>query len=229
MPVSVTDLLKTMTLFFQYDPDLIDPPVWYLQIEIRIAIILPFIVYAINRWGGLKLAILLFVVLSVLGKYMPFGTNVLPVYLSEIIARILVKDDGYMWHSIKRMPMYMCIFIIVLGLFFLDVYNIFNYSGTTYIIQAIQAIGAILVISIVYLHRANFMNNTFFVGLGNISYQLYLIHFIVMLMLRPLNLNVVSITVLTLGISIVISILIKKLDTLIQRLLYSRLFYQFEA
>lgn len=69
----------------------------------------------------------------------------------------------------------------------------------------IQALSAAFIVLIVYTNNYKILSNRLLVWFGNISYEFYLVHFVVLLALRSYYYNSVSYILVCLAISIVIS------------------------
>jgi peptidoglycan/LPS O-acetylase OafA/YrhL len=218
-PVSLKSLMYTLTLILPFNSNLINPPIWYLQIETRIALMMPILIAVISRYG-IKLLVVLLLLCTIFCSYLPFGLGALYYYLSGLLARYVIeKTNIKSW--ILQSSLFTRSALTIMGLLFLDIFNITR-SDNAYIIclyNGLQCIGSMIILIIAYLKGGKILNNIWLVRLGNISYQLYLLHFIIMLSLRPLNLNVIEITLLTICISIPFSIALYRIDNKIQKIL----------
>ena len=94
--------------------------------------------------------------------------------------------------------------VIIIGCVLL---NINNMIPSPYLIyRFIQAIGACIIIFVCYTRDIPFLNNKLMVSLGNISFEFYLVHFVVLLYLRPYVNNIFLLSFIGIIISIVASI-----------------------
>jgi peptidoglycan/LPS O-acetylase OafA/YrhL len=215
--VPVKDLLYTLSMFRIPDTKLIDPPIWYIAVENKMLFIIPILVWLTQRHGW-YIAILCFVV-SLIPSEAHFGLNWIFAYLGGFMMRKAIEEYPQVKKWFVTRSRAVLFGIVIAGLLLIDFYNIthiVNYESL-HIYYGIQTLGAMLLISVVYLRPLKLLNNKWLVKLGDISYQIYLLHFIVMLTLRSLSLPLWAFVLSDLLITLFLSELLFVVDERINK------------
>lgn len=216
-PVSLKDYLFTMSMVHLGDPNLIDFPIWYLNVEIKMVFVMPLVVWLIRQYGWSVAVVLFFA--SVIPSKIPFGFGFLFAYLGGTMVRKAIEEcpswRAWLCGASRRQLAVM----VAVGLLMYDFYNIAHIDRihAPHILYTIQVMGIMLILPVVYLRAGKWMEHPLLVYLGNRSYQIYLLHAIVMLTLRPLGLSVISYLFATLAITLVLSEGLYQLDGRINR------------
>ena len=176
--VGLKEFLGNAVVLMPHNPDSINPPSWYLGPEVKMFIIMPLIV-ALSNYSKLVIAVLLFVA-SWFVKF-PIVSCVGP-FVAGYLLHVVLKRCGAV-----RVNGLLAIFIMLAGICFLNCKNIVKSmlldSSQVYFMM-IQTMGAICLIFLanVLCFRGRFRVLLF---MGNISYEFYIIHFIVLMLLAP--------------------------------------------
>jgi peptidoglycan/LPS O-acetylase OafA/YrhL len=184
------------------DSDLINPPVWYMRVESRMIFIMPLIVLTFQRYGW-RFALPIFVV-TALTDNLPFSLTFIFAYLGGCMVRRILLDSNRVVKGLKELKRVYLIGMVILGFLMIGIYHIFSLDQFTShnIYQAVQTIGAMILLAVVYVRDFKWMQKPWLVHLGDFSYQLYLIHFVIMLAMRalelPLPLYMISVIIVSL-------------------------------
>lgn len=181
--VSITELLKSASILIPHNWDAINPASWYIQVEVEMFIIMPIVVSVYNRArnDGKWYLYLLWCVLVIGGL----------LYSRNMLAYLV----GASFHKFKplfdkiAMSKY-CLLRIVIAVGLLNIKNeipmVRTLPGFGSVVLIIQAIGAAVIISTIIGMDSNRFNKfKLLIFVGNISYEIYILHFIVLLILRP--------------------------------------------
>lgn len=194
------DYLKNVSLLLPCDSDLLDPPIWYLFVEVRMFLIMPLL---IGLWikKGIWLSSLIILLVCV-SPILPTYIEYLPIYFIGSFFRWLNEKYVYRWRT--EYFWLFCIFGVVL----LDINNIVECENNiTY--RIVQAFGAAFIV--VGLYNIVFKQNMLcklFEKMGNVSYEFFLLHFVVLLSFRILCLPTWLYILLSLATSILLSYLL---------------------
>ncbi len=125
-----------------------------------------------------------FIILAVLGAIL----TILFPYAVIFFVGFLFR---YFYERLNRPQFKIALYnyiLLLIGLILLDVRN-FHTTIPFLLIYAIQAVGASIVLLLAYNGQIHFFNNRIVVWLGNMSYEFYLLHFIILLVFRYVELN----------------------------------------
>ena len=184
------EILRTFLLIGPgFKTQLIDPPVWSLVVEMKMSILLPFLILMVSRCS-VVINIGLFLVISYVA-YRYTGLQVSVFYLGVLLA----KYQLYLRNKLKTWPVIVLILIILISLLLYNAGLEFLgfHSKPYYIIFSnyMPAIGSCaLIITVLTSKRlsAQFEHKTG-VFLGSISYSFYLMHFPVLIAVTTLMIN----------------------------------------
>lgn len=186
-PVSLFELIRHLSLVLPFDSNLINPPIWYIVVEMRLAFILPLIVWAITK-KGMVIALVLMVASFTIPN---IGfLNCIGYYLSGYCLRWFVVHHGSYLSSLGKSQIWPAILLMsfcLLGIF--HIIGIEEYK-LPHSMHAIQSIGAMLLVAIVLACDFRLLHAKLLIRMGDISYSFYLLHFVVLLSFRPLGLPV---------------------------------------
>lgn len=172
-PVSLIQYIQGCSIILLPDTNLINPPVWYLEAEVKMFIIMPLLVPFLNKRGWwLTLLIILICTIWKIPVFSCVG-----YYVLGALAR---KCNDLIYGKINSSHISLFIYLfIAIGLLNVenevDINN--RYTGM------ISCIGACLLIIVLYNTKIKFFENRIFQFLGSISYEFYLCHFVVLLAL----------------------------------------------
>jgi peptidoglycan/LPS O-acetylase OafA/YrhL len=195
---------------------LIDPPIWYLCVEFKMLFIMPIVVWLIKRHGW-SMATFIFGI-SLFVPSLPFALGLLFVYLTGYMVRKALVEFPSLAQWIQNCSTLTVVCLVIASLLCLGFYDItqlpehLSYHG----LHGFQALGVMLLLPIVYLRGGRWMYHPILQWLGKVSYQVYLIHFIVMLALRPIALPVPIYIVSVLVITFILAQGMKTVDIWIQ-------------
>lgn len=207
--ISFIEYFKQASIIFRSNTDMVNPPSWYLTCELKMMIIWPFIIFIIRKTHIITLII--FVVLSFMFSNVPLLVLTSTYALGFLSHLFLVKKK--ISHN-----KYMLVAIILVGLFLIDIRNFMNvlplvkcFDGGK--LQMIQGLGsALIILSLVILGKCAFLNNKLFLLIGKVSYEFFIIHFVVLLGLLPIVHTPIELILYSLTISLVVSILIREMN-----------------
>ena len=72
-PISFSYLIKALLLVVPFDPIILNSPVWYIQVDMRMAFVIPFIVYLLYSIGRLRLIVLSAIIIACAVVKPPLG------------------------------------------------------------------------------------------------------------------------------------------------------------
>lgn len=192
--LTVSDVAKNALLLSSGVTDLINPPIWYLVIEVRMLVLLPLLLWLCQRTNYVWLYLLM---IPAAIMHVPFLNYLFPY----LMGMVLHRHEA----SIRLTHKWMYIPILLLGIFLLDLYNIFPLDTIPEwldsICLALQSVGAAMIIYCIKdmgqarsskaetvkadartaTPRHTSLLGTLLVKMGNISYEFYLAHFILLL------------------------------------------------
>ena len=200
-PVTLGNFIQNANIMFWEGESkaLINPVSWYLKVDLRMMIEIPIIVFLLNKtrwWLAPILIILSFVTLSklTLATFL-FGATI--HRYQGVIASFLSKRAVYVW------------VLVAAGLFLWDLPNM-TFVGCYLdkgdeICGLFRTLGVAMLLA-VFSTRSDIpvLSSKILQNLGKISYEFYIVHFIVLLALAPF----VSSTFAFICISFVISLLV---------------------
>lgn len=222
---SIAQLIKQLTIVKMDNPGLINPPIWYLKCEVEMFLVMPIIVMAFRkvRWYALVPALLLCLIPD---KQYVF------TYLLGMLAKFFVDNNREKLVLIVGNK-YNRIGLIILSLILIDIVNLawlpFEHTDPTILghqygekkiiefllIRIVQGLGVVLLIGIIYLYPLKLLTTPAFSFMGKISYEFYLIHFVVILVLRRYLTSPISLTIVVFCITVALSYILNVVSTAI--------------
>lgn len=196
--VSIKDFFCNAVVLLPHNPDAINPPSWYLTPEVKMFILMPLIVAVSNRSRNI-LNIFLLVISCFL--MLPMISCVGPFVAGCLLHNYLQKNPNV------KIGKLLAIVIALAGCFLLNSRNIAkSYSVDTQhaCFMMIQCMGALCFIFLanVLKFKRQFRTLLF---LGNISYEIYIIHFVVLMSIAPWIPNHTLFVFLCLSITLFVS------------------------
>lgn len=192
--VSVIELVKNAVVLMPHNWDTINPASWYIQVEVEMFILMPIIVSFYNRLKNKKWSLCLVFFFGI------GGLLLIPNMLAYLIGALFHKFK-FLFNLAKKHYL----LLLIASVIFLNIKNeipvLTECPGS--IVLLTQSIGAAGIISIIIGMGSNrFRKFKLLIFLGNISYELYIFHFIFLLILRPFFQNVLLYTLTTFLISV---------------------------
>lgn len=207
--ISVSDFLKALLLFPLESTQLINPPSWYLLIEVKMYFIMPLLIHIFNKYSW-KLAYLLIIVSAPLSSDLNI-VAVCGIFTLGACIHKYIHNRNKHTLSLKFMLLSVCIGIVLL--------NIQNEIYIPYYLL-FQSIGAGLLVYVFYNTRLKFID-TFFsklIFVGDISYEIYILHFVFLLVLMPFFINdTIYLTIATFVITIIVAYPLNKLNKVLSQ------------
>ena len=189
--VGYVEFFKQALILPPHDPDLLNPPTWYLISLAKALIILPWLIMFLNRttWYLLLIVLIfpLFYEFAIITSLLPFLIASCMRKNLMLISRILDKT--------KVQYLLFC-----LSLFLLNIRNEFNGIENFYYTLS-QSFGASCIVTICY-YRNSYIKNRILDWLGDISYPFYLVHFVLLLALKPFVDDIVMLFIMSLLLSL---------------------------
>ena len=220
---SPIQLIKQLTIVKMGNPSLINPPIWYLKCEVEMFLLMPIIVMVFRkiRWYAL-IPVLLFCLIP--AKQYVF------TYLLGMLSKFYIDRKKEKLELIIRNK-YIRIGSIILSLVLIDIVNLiwlpFEQTDPTILghqfenhniigfllVRVVQGLGVVLLIGIIYLYPLKFLSTPALSFMGKVSYEFYLIHFVVILVLRRYLATTIGLTVSVFCISIVLALFINHVSS----------------
>lgn len=192
--VSFIEFLKGCSVVLLPDTNLINPPVWYLEAEVKMFITMPFLVYVFNKKGWwLSIPILIFCTFWKIPAISCVG-----YYVLGALAR-KYNEQCYCLICRSKTSFFICLFV-ALGLLNIENEVFVNNRFT----NMISCLGACIVIIILYNKKIKILEKHTLQFFGTISYDFYLCHFIVLLSLKPF-ISGVSLIIVSFIVSLLIA------------------------
>ena len=196
-----------------FNPNILNPPVWYLRAEVRMALVMPLIVslyvFLKHRYRKIPSAV---IITSLL--FSSFVVSGMVCFMIGYSARLLAQKYGVTIYK-KMWPIF-----LVVGLFLLNIRNEFDFE-TTQFTDAIQAVGASMIIILCFYKGFGLLQQKIMVSLGEISYEIFLTHSILLLFIRCFVEDYWCFVCLSFCSTLILSLIINKLQTLLQNALCS--------
>lgn len=192
-PVPFTQYLKEASMFFVRHSS-IDNPAWYVFIDVKVMLVMPWIVVLFRKIGWKYSPILVLLTASISDLR----------YLSLYIMGALLHHYIDYVKRIALSSKLAFIMLLIISLLLLDVeHYIFTEHQMMRLMWLINGIGAsILVGLVVTIKDASFLSNKIFVWLGGISYEFYICHAVILSALLPFVYNVTWFIILSFFVSI---------------------------
>ena len=185
--VGYVELFKQMTLIIPSDTTLLNPPIWYLWIEVKMFFLMPIITFLWNK-NGPKIVIPILMLCAI---FMFFEAVCL--YFIGFMVRWLYEEKKIWIEKISVISLGAMMFV---SFALLDISNITSLEASLFYINLLQSIGAAFIVLFFYMMGRDFYLNkkaiTIVSFIGNISYEVYLFHFLFLLIYKSLNLTTVS-------------------------------------
>lgn len=208
--VDMVSFIKQILL--QGNFDVINPPAWTMKYEINMAVFLPFIITIVLAVFHSKKVINIFLLLISFGIVMMgergYGfpiihITVFPEFCLGML--ICINEEWFKKYIIEREKI-----LLPVGIFLMDINNIFHLEINSFLIEYIMCIGStMLIIICLYGNLLNkILGYSWLVSIGEISYEIYLFHFIMFLAMRGImgyinnwiiNISIVFILTLLVG------------------------------
>ena len=216
-PISIIDFIKAIIVFPLDNTDLINPPAWYLLIEIKMFFLMPLLVHIFNKYSWAYAYIILFAAL-----FIP-SPKILTISSSFILGACTHKYiKKFHFSSIKLKYILLYIFI---GCVILNIKN--EIDVTKFIIPPtiIQTIGAVFIIFSFYYFQINYTKwyTKLLISIGNISYEIYILHFIFLLIFIPFltNNNNTLLIIITFTLTLLMAYPVHKINNKISQKILS--------
>ncbi len=204
--VSYKDLILYMLLRGDYK--LINPPTWTVRIEVNIMFFYGALIFILSTidmkisktttWEG-KLNRpffrgLLLMSIGIISIVLDFlnvplvNFYIIPVALTGAASYVII--DWLNERELQTIPPVLDLILLILSIFMLDIKHIAGVENGR-ISDYIMAVGTGILIILCYKGRIikHLLSNRLLVMLGNISYEIYLVHFLVLLGVRSLAKN----------------------------------------
>lgn len=208
--VELSELLKQLTILIPHDNDLINPPVWYIGMEVRLFLIIPLIIMLFNT----KYVDWIFLIPLALGCFFK-DNNFYSACICGCLARLLYlkykdksRPNSIRWKFLRYV-------IPIFSVLLLNSRNMLDISSS--VSFGLQAIGASMLVLCISICNYKFLSNKLLVWLGAISYEFYLCHFIVLLFFRSYYHDYISYTVICFVFSLILSFIVRSCAKWLQR------------
>lgn len=188
-PVTISRFLNEAKIVFRHgeSASFINPPSWYLNADFKAMIIIPTVIWFLNKTRWI-LAPLFFIVFI---KYME-NSWFLGIFLMGAILHKL-QDKVNRLYELKRWSVYA---IFIIGFILWQAQTLFYSPNSQSVnelcfMEMIEAIGVMMLLSILFkLPDLPILASKPLVFMGKISYEFYIIHFMVLLGLLPFISNI---------------------------------------
>lgn len=200
--VSLSDLTGHIIPLLPHDPDLINPPCWYVVLEIKLFLTIPLAVMMANTYRGGRLIYIPLIALTLLGY-----ANYVGSCLMGCVSRIVYDKNARKLKDLRHAGLFKTLALIT-AVLMLNINN--EVILPPNLAFALQSLGASILVPVVYsLNSPAFANKTL-QWIAGISYEIYLVHFIVLLALRPFYTGFVSYIAASLMLTLLLSMALKK-------------------
>lgn len=174
----------------------INPNAWYLIVDLKMMLVMPLLVFGLNktRWW-LCFPLLFALLVSGKGLY-------LAVYLA---GAALHHGQDAVRRTLQRSRLVSWV-VLVVGLSLWDFPHWADASRIGIYSDVVQSAGALLLLSLVVtLPGSSWLSHRAWVSLGNLSYEFYILHFLVLATLQPLVGSAFPFVVLSFLLSLVVA------------------------
>lgn len=215
--VSFVDFIKQCTIVFIGNPDLINPPIWTMKIELYMIVLSPILLTPMRalacKYGKNSLWLVGGFTLELVGcLLLGIRFNILdifcwaPIFLLGILASQLDLDKIKETHLRSPYRIIISIFAMVIGGFLVSIKCFIEFENT-FIRDYIYALGIIALIYLIYIYNNHIFDFRLLSLFGDVSYEFYLVHFVVLLALRPIvpYVGYIIYGVLAWGISLIVA------------------------
>lgn len=214
--ISFTDFMKAIIVFPLNNTDLINPPSWYLLVEIKMFIIMPLLIYFFNKCSWKYAYIFIFISMLLPSQFL---FTIIGAFTLGACLHKYIKQHNFPNSTLKN-----TLLTIFLGIILLNIKNEINTQNSILPITIIQSIGAVFIIFQFYniSINSNKWFNKFLIFLGNISYEIYIFHFVILLILIPLiKKDTILLVTLTFILTTLLSYLLHHINNYIsQKIIY---------
>lgn len=189
-------------LFFRGDFNAINPPLWTMRYEFGMIILLPLLLKVISSLfheSKLQSNILLLLSISIIFIVGGNHNNIIIIIIYKIlitldfsvlptfcIGVLIYKNENLILKYINNK--WKNVLLLVGGIILMNIENTFALDINEVLLDYIRAIGcSCIIILCLYSNLLNKISrSSYLVNLGNISYEFYLFHFIVLLLMRSI-------------------------------------------
>ena len=212
--VTIVELLKQIPIIIPgFNPDILNPPVWYLLMETRMCIIMPLFVgffMWLSKFMGAKVKELALLLILISFSYFLFNGAICFTigYLFRWVYenwKIILKKS----QTISKIN----IFFWLLGVLLLNIQNEITLASLQ-LNYMIQAVGASIILVLTYSCSLKITVKNILTSIGNISYEIYLFHFVILLSLRPITSDFSCFVVSSLSLTLIVAIIVHKFVSL---------------
>lgn len=191
--VPIIELIKNVFVLIPHNWDTINPASWYIEVEVQMFILMPLIISCYNKLVQGKKSFYYFV-----------------IWVALIIGGLLWSPNmlayliGAAFHKLKLVNRYNLLLLII-SLMLLNIKNelpiVKDLPGSAVLL--IQAVAAAIIINMIMAIDSNcFKRCKLLIFLGDVSYEIYIMHFIFLLILKPFFSNVLLFVIITFAISL---------------------------
>lgn len=185
--------------------DYIVPASWYLEVDLKMMLEIPIIIVVLKKTSWYF--VWLFFVLALFNKttaMTPFLIGATFHYYQNYISKILVQRKWLVYIS------------LLVAICCLDIKNQSIYpvsqSSFSYLFGIVQALGAgILICIVVSFGNLRFLSNKIVVWFGDLSYEFYIIHMVILLAMEPFFANPLLFIVSSFFMSIMATVMLRKI------------------
>ena len=200
--VSLSDMAGHIIPLLPHDPDLINPPCWYVVLEIKLFLIIPLVVMMANTYRGGRWLYVPLIALTLLGY-----ANYVGACLMGCVSRILYDRNALRLKTLRHVALYRSLSLIA-ALLMLNINNEITLPSN--VAFALQSLGASILVPAVYSLHSKALANKTLQWIAGISYEIYLVHFIVLLALKPFYKGFFSYIGVSLALTLLLSMALKK-------------------
>ena len=198
--ISIEEVLKQSLILFPRDTLLINPPSWYLNIEVTMFLAMPFVVSVFNKIGW-RWSILLYVFSFITGFFRGISYYSIAAYAHYLIC----NDKMGIRYFLEKRHMK----TILLSVAVLMINNCNEIVLPDDVSVMMKAVGAAILVVIVFVTPFSYKPLKY---IGNISYEFYLIHFPILLTMRTFGVSHSLYILLSLTITIVGAFILDKMN-----------------
>lgn len=212
---SLEEFVKQALIILPRDANVLNPPSWYLTVEVKMFIVMPLIVWILNKTSWKLFALLLFVPLFL---HIPIIDTIMFYLLPALSHKHIERINNVVSCFWNKM------LVLIIGIVLINVRNEIHLEEETLmefdsVISFIQAIGATMIMVIIFLMPQSVAvackERKPLLLLSEYTYEFYLTHFVILLALRPIVSSLFQMIILSLAISAITTILIKKTCSLL--------------
>lgn len=209
--ITIKDLALQIPIIGKYDATLINPPIWTMYAEMQAIVLLPILDFWYRKkrkkWM-IFCTLVVAVIFNVCHLFPQIVWKWMSVFIIGYTGKVIFSCEEKYVNMLKRNKV--AFIVVLLNIFLFEIRSIMPEDIRIFSL-AISCMMLILVIC-----HNNLINRICSVGwlvlVGNISYELYLVHFVVLLALRPCAVYLPPATYIALAfiISILISLVLNR-------------------